>query len=203
TGALLAAAAGFAAACAGALVLGALVVAAVSAGWRPWDAYVYAPGLAAVGACVVLGAVVPLAAWLRRRYPPELLALGPLVVWVSLALVTAAALPGVSHIFTWPAAALLGALRLGEGGGARAAAARALALVPAVLMLTPVIYTLLVVLGAPGVPGAMACLVALLAAGEEPLALVGRRPRQAAALLLGPGLVGRPAPAAPAGPRPP
>jgi len=188
--ALLLAAVVFVAACLAAVLIGVLVVDVVSIGWRPWASYLHAAGLGAVAACFVLGAAVPLAAWVRRRHAPDLLLLGPLLVWVALALATAAVLPGTSHVFTWPAAALIGALLLRERNGAGAVVARALALVPAVSMLTPVIYTLVVVLGAPGVAGAMACTVALFAAGDEPLALIGRRPRAAAVTLLTLGAVG-------------
>jgi hypothetical protein len=196
--ALLLAAAGFALACLLAVGLGALVVAVATRGWRPWAAYVHAAGLAGWAACFVLAALVPLAAWLRRRFAPELFTLGPLLVWVGLALITALALPGTSQLFTWPAAALLAAelledarLRSGRERHAPAAiAARALLLVPAVLMLTPVIYTLIVVLGAPGVALAMACGVALLGAGAEPLELLTLRPRPAAAALLALGSLG-------------
>ncbi|HTV19003.1 MAG TPA: M28 family peptidase [Polyangiaceae bacterium] len=167
----------------GALSLGALVVPVITIGWSPWQTYLHAPGLAACAASLVLAAIVPLAAWVRRRCSAELPALGPLLVGVALTLVTAVALPGTSQLFTWPAAALLLSLGIGSRlAGAAGIVAHALLLVPAVLMLTPVVYTLLVVLGAPGVAGAMVCLVALLGTGVDPLALLARRPRIVAAL---------------------
>lgn len=183
-GALGLAAAGFGLACLVAMAVGALVVGVITAGWRPWASYVYAAGLAACAACFVLAAFAPLAAALRRRFAPELLVLGPLLVWVGLALATAAALPGMSQLFTWPALALLGALLLGERAEPAAIVGRALALVPAVLMITPVIYTLLVVLGAPAVGAACACLLAVLAASAEPLSLLTLRPRAVAVTLV-------------------
>jgi hypothetical protein len=202
---LILAAAAFALACLVALGMGALVVGVVTRGWRPWASYVHAAGLGACAACFVLAAVVPLAAWARRRFAPELLTLGALLVWVGLALTSAVALPGMSQLFTWPGAGLLGAVLvesrllgqgllgqglLGERHALAASAGRALALVPAVLMITPVIYTLLVVLGAPGVAAAMACGVAVLGAGPEPLELLTLRPRPTAAALLALGLLG-------------
>jgi hypothetical protein len=192
--ALLFAAAGFALACVLALGIGALVVGVVSSGWRPWASYVHAAGLGACTLCFVLAAVVPLAAWLRRRFAPELLSLGPLVVWVALALTTAVVLPGTSQLFTWPAAGLLGSGLLASRPGERQALAvssrRALSFVPAVLMITPVIYTLLVVLGAPGVAGAMACAVALLGVGPELLELLTLHPRRTTAAWLALGVLG-------------
>lgn len=194
------AALGFALACLTAVGLGALVVGIVTLGWRPWTAYVHAAGLGACAVCFVLAAAIPLAAGVRRRFAPELLALGPLIAGLGLALATAVALPGTSQLFTWPAAGLLGSLLIGSSrhgslpaADRRAAAAivgRAALLAPAVLMVTPVMYTLLVVLGAPGVAAAMACVVALLGAGPEPLELLTLRPRRAAATLLAAGCVG-------------
>jgi hypothetical protein len=123
-----------------------------------------------------------------------LLTLGPLVVWVALALTSGLALPGLSQLFTWPAAGLLGSGLLASRPGQRQAPAvsawRALSFVPAVLMITPVIYTLLVVLGAPGVAVAMACGVALLGAGPEPLELLTLHPRRTTAACLALGVLG-------------
>ncbi len=173
--ALLLAAAAFVVVLIGAGVVGALVTELVTLGWRPWAAYLHSGGLAACAACVVAGAVLGLTALVRRRAPADLLVLGPLLVWVALACVTAVLAPGASHVFLWPAAALLAAWSRQPRHAGRGIVEHVILLVPAVLLLMPVIYTLLVVIGGAGVVGAMLCFGLLLGAASEPMRVLATR----------------------------
>lgn len=170
-------------------LLGAAVLAAVTAGWRPWAAYVHASTLAACAACFVAAAYVAAAARLRRGAYAEGLRLGPLVVWVALAVLTAVAVPGMSQLFTWPAAALLATLAWRERSGVSAELARGLLLLPPVLLITPVIYTLVVVVGAPGASAAMIAVVLLLGAFAIPVELLGTRARGVCVALVAAGVL--------------
>jgi hypothetical protein len=184
-GALLASGAAYGSALLVSVVLGSIVVAVVTWGWRPWAAYVNASGLAACAACFVVAAYVACAGLVRapaRGAEPWLF--GPIGVWVGLACLTAALVPGMSQLFTWPAAALLATAASRERAALSArrarvmVAARCALLLPAVLLITPVIYTLVIVVGAPGASGAMACVVLLLGAFAVPVELLVSRARQ-------------------------
>lgn len=191
-GALLAALAAYGAALPLAVLLGAAVVAAVSVGWRPWAAYVHAGALAACAACFVVAAYVAGVAAVRRRAPScEPWLFGPISVWVGLACFTAAFVPGMSHLFTWPAAALLATAALPQRAGPTptTAAARAALLLPSVLLITPVIYTLVIVIGAPGASAAMACVVLILGAFAAPVELLGTRARRVSGALVALGVL--------------
>jgi Peptidase family M28 len=171
-----------------AVVVGALVVEVVTPGWGYWSAYRHAGVLAGCAACFVSAGYLLLAALARRRWAAELGVLGPLLVWVGLASLSALLVPGMSHLFMWPAAALLAGFVLRQPGVGGSIAAYAL-LVPAVFMLTPVIYTLVVVMGAPGASGAMACVALLLGACNTPLRVLAAHARRVSALLFAAGVV--------------
>jgi peptidase M28-like protein len=185
--ALLLAAAGFLAVLVTAALGGALVTELVTLGWRPWLAHLHAGALAACAACFVGGAVLLLTAAVRRRAPADLLALGPLLVWVALACLTAVLAPGTSHLFLWPAAALLVAWSRQPRHAGRGIVEHVALLVPAVLLLMPVAYTLLVVIGDAGVAGAMLCLALFLGAGSEPMRVLATRARALSIVLFSVG----------------
>lgn len=173
-----------------AVACGAGVAHLLGMGWREWLDYVHAPGLAACAAGVTTGVLVWLIGVLVRRERLEVPRLGPLLGWVLLAGLSAAVAPGLSHLFTWPAAALLVATSLPTRAAVGRASARALASLLAVLFLTPVAYALIVVVGAPGVAGALLCLVLLLGIWAQPLASLVARPARLAGLAFAAAVVG-------------
>ena len=90
-----------------ATLCGAASVPLLTAGFRQWLDYVHAPELAGCAAGLVLGLLIMLVGLAVRRGRGEVPRLGPLLVWLLLAGLCAALAPGLSHLFTWPAAALL------------------------------------------------------------------------------------------------
>jgi peptidase M28-like protein len=124
-----------------------------------------------------------------RRGADARVALGPLLVWVSLAALSAALVPGVSHLFMWPAAGLLAARVWRPRSALVGSLGATLLRIPTVLLLTPVMYTLVVVIGAPGVGGVMLCFGLVLGACAEPLWLIAGRVRHAGKALLALGVV--------------
>jgi hypothetical protein len=173
-----------------AIACGAAVAHLLGSGWREWLDYVHAPGLSGCAAGVTLSVLVWLVGAAVRREHREVPRFGPLSVWVLLAASSAAVAPGLSHLFTWPAAALLLATSLPTRAAAARASARALASLLAVLLLTPVTYALIVVVGAPGVAGAMLCLALFFGIWAQPLAALVARPARLAGLALAAAAVG-------------
>jgi len=167
-----------------AIVCGAVGAHLLAAGWREWLDYVHAPGLAGCAAGVTLSVLVWLVGLAVRRERQPIPRFGPVLVWVLLAGACAAVAPGLSHLFTWPAAALLLATLLPTRAAVARSSARALASLLAVLLLTPVTYALIVVVGAPGVAGALLCLALFLGIWAQPLAALVARPARLAAWLL-------------------
>lgn len=86
---------------------GAALAHLLGAGWREWLDYVHAPALAGCAAGVTSSVLVALVGIDVRRERREIPRFGPLLVWVLLAGLSAAFAPGLSHLFMWPAAALL------------------------------------------------------------------------------------------------
>jgi peptidase M28-like protein len=173
-----------------ATLCGAASVPLLTAGFRQWLDYVHAPELAGCAAGLVLGLLIMLVGLAVRRGRGEVPRLGPLLVWLLLAGLCAAFAPGLSHLFTWPAAALLVAALLPARAALARASARALASLLGVLLLTPVAYALIVVVGAPGVAGGMACLALFFGIWAQPLAALVPRPQRLAALALALALAG-------------
>jgi hypothetical protein len=168
-----------------AALVGSLVVQFVTIGWGPWSAHLHASALTASSACFVIALALPLLAFAERRWSTELVLLGAGLVWLGLTWLTALFVPGISHIFTWPGLALVCSWFLHRRPGA--CFAQYALLVPAVLLFTPVIYTLVVVMGAAGAVGAMVCVALLLGASAAPARLFARHARLASVLLFAAG----------------
>ncbi|WP_329791254.1 M28 family peptidase [Lentzea sp. DG1S-22] len=138
----------------------------------------------ALSACMAL----LLRRWVDLRHQ----AFGAIVVWAVAASVTAALLPGVSYVFTWPALGALAAwwLTRREPGPAAQIAAAALALVPVVVIVVPLVVQLSTALGVV----LIAVAAAVLALGLTLLPLIGtmlapRLPRGVPALAMSAALV--------------
>ncbi|HEX8719945.1 MAG TPA: M20/M25/M40 family metallo-hydrolase [Pyrinomonadaceae bacterium] len=161
-----------------ALLLGVVASAAVSAlGWRlitvlrrdyqlvPWgDAY-DAGFYVLAFALLTLAVVAALYNISRRWADAHSLAVGCLLLWLVLTLALSLLAPGGSYLFAWPLlfslAALLVAFAVGGEGALKRWAVVALFCVPAVLLLSPVVYNLYEALSLPAA-GVVAVLVALL-----------------------------------------
>jgi hypothetical protein len=88
-------------------------------------------------------------AWFRRKAALYDLSVGALGVWALLALVTSAALPGASYLFTWPLLFALiaqGYLLSSKEGRAGSLVISAALAIPGVLLLSPLIKQALVAL---------------------------------------------------------
>ena len=161
------------------LLLGLLVSAAVTiVGWAlitslrrdyqlvPWgDAY--DAGLHMLGFALITLAVVAAFYNIGRRWAAASgLAVGCLLLWLLLALALSVLAPGASFLFAWPLLfsllALLVAFAVRGEGAFKRWVVVALISVPAVLLLSPVIYNLFEALSLPAA-GVVAVLVALLA----------------------------------------
>lgn len=122
--------------------------------WRNLMGAPFAADVYLVGFCaLVLAAGTSVMLVGRRWVTAHELAVGSLLVWTALALLTAAALPGTSYVFTWPAVAasllLAGSMLWGAAAGpARIGHTAAIGLATAVsiLIVVPVmLWTYLIV----------------------------------------------------------
>jgi hypothetical protein len=137
-------------------------------------------GILLVAVAITLG----LRAWLLRRANPAEGLAGALVVWVVLALVTNALLPGASYLSTWPA--LFGAIALlisydsGEHNRARSRLRTLLTAAPVPLLLAPTILLLLqaITIGiAPAAAALTTLAVCLMPLGPAPSRRTEENPR--------------------------
>lgn len=137
-------------------------------------------------ACLATALFLVLARVLARWLSVAELALGALGCWVALALLAAVLVPGASFLLAWPA--LFASLALlavfgGRGTPAARCAVLTLGLLPAVLLVVPVLAVLAgaLTLAAIGVPAALGAM--LLGLAGPALALLARlRPASVAAL---------------------
>jgi hypothetical protein len=171
-----------------AALIGLVVLALVPIAWRPWLVYIHASMLALCASFFVAALLLRASAAIERPEAAELLALAPLGVWVCVACLAGVFAPGVSHLFVWPAAMLVAPYALGVDPQALGTLERFALRIPAVVLMTPVIYTLLVIMGGPGVVLAMVCLALLLGLCAEPLAVLADDRKLAATLLAAAGL---------------
>ncbi len=114
---------------------------------EPYQRTWYLAGLVAL----ILTVAAALYGWLRRKIRPANLAVGAMLWWLLLTLLTSLALPGASYLFTWPL--LFSSLGLGAvilGGPAlsplRRTSVLLLSAVPAVVLFVPLIYLISVAL---------------------------------------------------------
>lgn len=148
--------------------------------------------------CLTLAVSAALYNWFRRKISAPNLAIGALAWWLALTALTAVYLPGGSYLFTWPllcglaALAVLFAARESEPSPAKLYAVLALAALPGIFLLAPMIYFIHTALGMD-VAGALMFLVVLLLGLYLPyVRFVGVRGKWAVpgvALLVGAGLL--------------
>ncbi|MFE9257350.1 M20/M25/M40 family metallo-hydrolase [Streptomyces sp. NPDC006879] len=155
---------------------------------------VYHLGRYALGeALLLLVLLVAWYRWARRKASPVDVAVGALGWFALLAVVCAVLLPGAAYLFTWPAVAGLATVAVilwrTSGDSPWRAVAAAVAAVPAVALVLPIVFLLLPTLGLSGTAAPLV-LVTFVAAGLlgvlEPLP----RPRVATAGMLAVTLVG-------------
>ncbi|NZA28493.1 M20/M25/M40 family metallo-hydrolase [Luteimonas sp. SJ-92] len=105
----------------------------------PYDGHRYLLALALPAIAVYLASL----AWLRRRAQPTEMVLGPALVWLLLALATAAWMPGAGYVFLWPLLFALAGLAVVRLHAVRRPAVAAIALVlgalPVVYFMTPMV----------------------------------------------------------------
>ncbi|WP_272421570.1 M28 family peptidase [Polyangium jinanense] len=152
-----------------AAALAAGLVAALRALTPAWGAFrgdPFDPGLARI-AIALLGVAVYAAAYrfFRARLSPFELALGAAAAWLLLALATAALLPGASFLFALPLAASLTGLLVWQRRPSPESPSSGLWLLlsalPALVLVVPVPYLLLIALGLPRAAPAVAVVVLL------------------------------------------
>ncbi|MDI1449915.1 M20/M25/M40 family metallo-hydrolase [Polyangium sp. 6x1] len=199
---------------AAALAIG--IVAALRAVAPAWGAFrgdPFDPGLARV-ALALLGVAVYAAAYrfFRARLSPFELALGAASAWLLLALATAALVPGASFLFALPLAASLAGLLVWQRRPSPESPPSGLWLLlsalPALVLVVPVPYLLLIALGLPRAAPAVAIVVLLAGLFAPLLEVLGvgasRKPALglAAAFMVTLGLAVATNPFSPARPRP-
>ena len=149
-------------------------------------------------ASVSLALTAALYVAVRKHVRVESLAVGALLAWLVLALVTSVALPAASYLFAWPLLfSLLGlglvlATGVEVGGGWRASGALTLTALPAVVLFVPTLDALTVPQGLRYLPLFAAVLVLMLGLLIPHLALIaapGKWALPVATAILGVGLL--------------
>jgi hypothetical protein len=114
---------------------------------EPYHRNLYLVGM--VG--LIVAATAALYAWLRRRVLPANLAVGALIWWLLLTILTSLALPGGAYLFTWPLIfSAIAMIVLFSGREPASPWRRAIVLlvsaIPAVVLFAPLVYLISVAL---------------------------------------------------------